>query len=204
MTAFRLLLRALVTGPARRRPIRAVLPVFGVAVGVASVAAIQHANRSVAESFRESAQAIAGRSDLVVVGARGVPIADLDRLRFLWSVGSFAPLVSGNAVLGDGSREVVALLGTDYGGDVAIRDMRLVAPSTAQGRMALSSPGSVLAPVPFARRHHLSIGSRLLLVAGGVRAEVTVAGLLELSGLARASGGDVLVTDVFTAGRLLG
>lgn len=204
MTGFSLLLRALVTGPARRRPIRVLLPVFGVAVGVASVAAIQHANASVAESFRESARAIAGKSDLVVVGARGVPLADLGRLTFLWRVGSFAPLVSGSVVLGDGSREVVALLGTDYGGDAAIRDMRLVAPSTARGRMMLSSPGSVLAPVPFARRHRLQVGSRVPLVAGGVRAEVTVAGLLELTGLARASGGDVLVTDVFTAGRLLG
>ncbi|HSD72921.1 MAG TPA: FtsX-like permease family protein, partial [Thermoanaerobaculia bacterium] len=115
-----------------------------------------------------------------------------------------APLVSGNAVLGDGSRVGVSLLGTDYGGGAAIRELRLVAPSTARGRMALSSPGSVLAPVPFARRHDLRIGSRVPLIAGGVRSEVTVAGLLELSGLARASGGDVLVTDVFTAGRILG
>jgi putative ABC transport system permease protein len=204
MTAFRLVFRALVTGPARRRPIRALVPVLGVAVGVAAVAAIHHANRSVTESFRESARSIAGRSDLVVVGAAGVPLEELERLRFLWRVGSFAPLVSGNAVLADGSGEVVAILGTDYGGESSIREMRLVAPSTAAGRLALSSPGSALAPVPFAKRHGLAIGSRLPLVAGGVRAEVTIAGLLELSGLARASGGDVLVTDVFTAARLLG
>ncbi|HEV8611254.1 MAG TPA: FtsX-like permease family protein [Thermoanaerobaculia bacterium] len=204
MTAFRLVFRALVTGPARRRPIRALVPVLGVAIGVAAVAAIHHANRSVTESFRESARSIAGRSDLVVVGAAGVPLEELERLRFLWRVGSFAPLVSGNAVLADGSGEVVAILGTDYGGEASIREMRLVAPSTAAGRLALSSPGSALAPVPFAKRHGLAIGSRLPLVVGGVRAEVTIAGLLELSGLARASGGDVLVTDVFTAARLLG
>ena len=204
MTGFGLVFRALVTGPARRRPIRALLPVAGVAVGVAAVAAIHHANRSVTESFRESARAIAGKSDLVVVGARGVPLEELEGMRFLWRVGSFAPLVSGNAVLSDGSGEVIAILGTDYGGDSSIREMRLAAPTTASGRLALSSPGSALAPLPFAKRHGLRIGSRVPLTAGGVRAEVTIAGLLEVSGLARASGGDVLVTDIFTAARLLG
>jgi putative ABC transport system permease protein len=204
VTSFRLIFRALVTGPARRRPIRALVPVLGVAIGVSAVAAIHHANRSVSESFRDSARAIAGKSDLAVVGARGVPLEDLERLRFLWRIGSFAPLVSGSVVMADGTGEVVAILGTDYGGDGSVREMRLIAPSTAAGRVALASPGSVLVPEPFAARHRLEIGSRVPLVAGGMRVEVTVAGLLELSGLARASGGDVLVTDVFTAQRLLG
>ncbi len=204
MNCFRLVLRALVTGPARRRPIRALLPIVGVAVGVAAVAAIHHANRSVTESFGESARAVAGRSDLAVVGARGVPLDAIGSLSFLWRVGSIAPLVSGSAVLDDGSREVVAIFGTDYGSDGGVREMRLIRPATASGRVRLISPGSVLVPVSFAARHGLREGSRISLVAGGRRTEVSVSGLLELSGLARASGGDALVTDVFTAGRLLG
>ena len=204
MRSFRLVLRALVTGPARRRPIRAFLPIVGVAVGVSAVAAIHHANRSVTESFSQSARAVTGRSDLAVVGARGVPLAAIESLNFLWRIGAIAPLVSGSAVLDDGSREVIAILGTDYGGDGSVREMRLVKPTTAAGRVRILSSGSVLVPIPFAARHRLRIGSRIFLVAGGRRAEVSVGGLLELSGLARASGGDVLVTDVFTAGRLLG
>jgi putative ABC transport system permease protein len=204
MRSFRLVLRALVTGPARRRPIRAFLPVVGVAVGVSAVAAIHHANRSVTESFGESARAVAGRSDLAIVGARGVPLAAIEPLGFLWRIGSIAPLVSGSAVLDDGSREVVAIFGTDYGGDGGVREMRLVEPTTAAGRVRTFSSGSVLVPLPFAARHRLRVGSRISLVAGGRRTEVSVGGLLELSGLARASGGDVLVTDVFTAGRILG
>lgn len=204
MRSFVLVLRALVTGPARRRPIRAFLPIVGVAVGVAAVAAIHHANRSVTESFGASARAVAGRSDLAVVGARGVPLDAIGALSFLWRIGSIAPLVSGSAVLADGSREVVAILGTDAGDDGSVREMQLVGPSTAAARVRIVSSGSVLVPLPFAQRHGLRVGSRLSLVAGGRRAEVSVGGLLELSGLARASGGDVLVTDVFTAGRLLG
>ncbi len=204
MKSFGMVLRALVTGPARRRPIRAFLPIVGVAVGVSAVAAIHHANRSVTESFSVSARAVAGRSDLAVVGARGVPLDAIGRLSFLWRIGSIAPLVSGSAILADGSREVVAILGTDSGDDGRVREMRLVGPTTAAGRVRIVSSGSVLVPLPFADRHRLGVGSRISLVAGGRRVEVSVGGLLELSGLARASGGDVLVTDVFTAERLLG
>jgi putative ABC transport system permease protein len=176
----------------------------GVAIGVAAVAAIHHANRSVTDSFRESARAVTGRSDLAIVGAHGVPLDAIRPLEFLRRVASIAPLLSGSAVVDDGSREIVALLGVDYGGDPNVREMRLVEPKTAAGRVGMVASGSVLVPVPFATRHRLRVGSRLPLVVGGARTEVPVGGLLELSGLARASGGDIVVTDVFTAGRLLG
>jgi hypothetical protein len=71
MSGFRILFRALVSGPARRRPQRAVLPVIGVAVGVAAAAAIAHANGSVTESFREAAASLSGKSDFVVTGVAG-------------------------------------------------------------------------------------------------------------------------------------
>ena len=45
---------------ARRHPVRVLLPTIGVAIGVAAVAAIHHANRSVTASFREAAAAISG------------------------------------------------------------------------------------------------------------------------------------------------
>lgn len=204
MRAFRLVLRALVTGPARRRPVRALLPVLGVAVGVAAIAAIQHANRCVTASFRESARAVAGRSDFTIVGAAGVPLEAMATLRFLWPVGAFTPLVTGSAVIADGAGEVVTVFGTDYDGTGGVREMRLAAPATGSARVALAAPGSVFVPVPLAKRRALALGSRIPLVCGGVRTDLAVAGLLELTGLARAAGGDVLVTDVLTAGRLLG
>lgn len=204
MSAFRLVLRALVSGPARRRPVRALLPVLGVAVGVASIAAIQHANRSVTASFRESARAVAGRSDFTIVGAAGVPLEAIETLRFLWPLGAFTPLVTGSAVITDGAGEVITIFGTDYDGSGGVREMRLAAPAAGSARVALAAPGSVLVPLPLANRRALTVGSRIPLVSGGVRTDVAVVGLLELSGLARAAGGDVLVTDVFTAGRILG
>jgi putative ABC transport system permease protein len=211
---FHLVLRALVTGPARSRPARVVLPVAGVAIGVAAAAAIHHANDSVSASFREAADAVAGRTDFVVTGAAGIPVRDLGALGFVWSMGSLAPAVTGTAVVQDGAgagerspegtREVVQILGIDWGGDSVVRDIRLVEAPGASARARLLKGDAVLVPEPFARRHALAVGSTLAIVAGGAPRRVGVAGILELSGVARASGGDILVTDLFTAQRLLG
>jgi len=205
VSGFALVFRALITGPARRHPIRVLLPVIGVAIGVAAVAAIHHANRSVTASFQDAAAAVSGRSDLVVTGAAGIRVEALEALAFLWPIGSFAPAVSGSAVIDDGSREVAQVLGVDWGGDGAVRDVQLVDPAgTAARSELLARTGSVFVSVPFAARHHLAPGAEIALVAGGVRHRARIGGILELSGLARASGGDILVTDIFTAQDLLG
>jgi len=205
VSGFSLIFRALISGPARRHPIRVLLPTIGVAIGVAAVAAIHHANRSVTASFRDAASAVSGKSDFVVTGTAGIPTDRLAALSFLWPIGSFAPAVTGSAVLDDGSREVAQILGVDWGGDGEVREVRLVAPAGAAARKELLvGKGSVLVSVPFADRHHLAPGAEISLVAGGVRHRVRVGGILELSGLARASGGDILVTDIFTAQGLLG
>ncbi|HEY1250384.1 MAG TPA: FtsX-like permease family protein [Thermoanaerobaculia bacterium] len=225
-SGFRLVLRALVTGPALRRPARVALPVLGVAIGVAAAAAIHHANDSVTASFREAAASVAGRTDFVVTGVAGIPVGDLASLAFVWRMGSLAPAVTGVAVLRDRARaglddrpqgvvqgrtqdaidqeEVLQVLGIDWGGDSVVRDIRLVAAPGPSVRGRLLEGGAVLVPESLARRHGLSTGSVLSIVAGGEPRRVTVAGILALSGVARASGGDLLVTDLFTAQRLLG
>ncbi|MEP6994269.1 MAG: FtsX-like permease family protein [Acidobacteriota bacterium] len=204
MKGFWLIFRALITGPARRRPARVVLPIAGVAIGVAAGAAIHHANRSVTASFAEAASAVSGRTDFVVTGIAGVRLEDLGALAFLWRLGSFAPAVTGTAVVDDGSQEVVQVLGIDWGGDAAVRDLRLIAPSAMASRASLLDRDAVFVAVPFAARHRLSVGNPLRILAGGTPQRVTVGGILELSGVARAWGGDILVTDLFTAQRLLG
>ena len=168
------------------------------------MAAIHHANRSVTQSFRDAASVVSGRSDFTVTGVSGVPVESLRAFSFLWSIGSFAPAVTGVAVLEDGSGEIVDLLGVDIGGDSAVRDWSLL---DSDARGAVESAGtrdSVFVPEGFARRHALAPGSRLRVVAGGVPRTLRVAGRIATSGIARAAGDELLVTDVFTAQKLLG
>src|SRR5262249_30823646 len=142
---------------------------------------------------KEAADAVAGRTDFVVTGAAGIPVGDLAALAFLWRMGSFAPAVTGTAIF---RNEVLQVLGIDWGGDSVVRDIRLVAAPGPSVRARLLEGGAVLVPESLARRHGLSAGSELSIVAGGEPRRVTVAGILELSGVARASGGDLLVTDL--------
>ncbi|MCA1611225.1 MAG: FtsX-like permease family protein [Acidobacteria bacterium] len=204
MLAFRFVVRALVTGPARRHPLRLVLPVAGVAIGVAAIAAIHHANRSVTESFRAAAASVAGRSDFTVSGPAGVPLEALRAFSFLWDVGSFAPAVTGIVVLQDGTGEAADLLGVDIAGDGAVRSWELVSPADRASLVRLSGQNTVFVSETFARRHALRPGSPMRVVAGGVPRVLTVGGLLRFSGIARAAGEDLVITDLTTAQRILG
>jgi hypothetical protein len=151
-----------------------------------------------------------------VTGAAGIPVDDLAALGFLWRIGSFAPAVTGTAILvapegaqkenvSDGAppfalritgegKVVTCFIGSGAG---------TAGTAGTAGRRLLSG-NAVLVPEPLARRRGLSAGSELSIVAGGAPRRVTVAGILELTGVARASGGDLLITDLFTAQRLLG
>jgi putative ABC transport system permease protein len=202
--ALGLVLRSLVTGPGRRHPMRLVLPVVGVAVGVAAIAAIYHANRSVTESFREAAASVSGRSDFTIAGVGGIPVDAMHRLAFVWDSGSFAPSVTGTLVLQDGTGEAVDLLGVDMGGDRSVRDWELVEPTDRTRLFAAASGDAILLTVPFARRHGLSVGSRVPVVAGGVPRTLTVGGLFVFQGVAKAAADDIAVADLFTAQRILG
>src|SRR5262249_36071938 len=173
MKALLLLVRALVAGPARKHPLRIALPVAGVAIGVAAVAAIHHANRSVTQSFRDAAATLAGRSDFVVTGAVGVPSEALRSLAFLWGRASFAPVVSGTVVVVR-SGEVVPLLGIDPGGDRVVRDLKVAGGGRPEG---LLGENAVFVTEGFARRQGLKPGDNLNIVAPGVTPRVPITAL---------------------------
>jgi putative ABC transport system permease protein len=199
-----LLFSGLVVRPARRHPLRTLVSVAGVAIGVGAVCAIHRANRSVTDSFRQAVDAVSGNTRLSVEGIDGIPESAGERLRWIWEVGAFAPVVDRFAVCGDGTDEPVEIFGVDVTAEDPVRRYRLVAPTAGADLRALFAPDAVLAPASFARRHGLAAGSELALFANGRRHVVRIAGILELLGPARASGGQVLVTGLRHAQRLFG
>jgi putative ABC transport system permease protein len=199
-----LLFAGLVLRPAKAHPLRVLLSIAGVAIGVGAVCAIHRGNRSVTDSFRSGVEAISGAAKLTVEGVDGVPESAAAPLRWIWDLGAFAPVVDRFAVCGDGSDEPVEVLGVDVTAEDAVRRYRLVSPGAASDLRALLSPDAVLAPEAFARRHRLGVGSALPLLAHGRRRTVRIAGLLEPVGPARASGGQILVTGIRHAQRIFG
>ncbi len=200
----RLLFAGLVLRPARTHPLRVLLSVAGVAIGVAAVCAIHRGNRSVTDSFREGVETISGATRLTVEGVDGVPESAAAPLRWIWEVGAFAPVVDRFAVCGDGSDEPVEVLGVDVTAEGPVRRYRLVSPRASSDLRELFSPDAVLAPLAFARRHRVSAGSQFPILAHGRRHVVRIVGILEPIGPARASGGQVLVTGLRQAQKIFG
>ncbi len=187
----------LVLRPLRRDPLRALLSVAGVAIGVAAVCAIHRANESVVASFRGAVESISGKARLTVRGVAGLPDEAGAKLRWLWEIGSFAPAVDRFAVVADGTDEPVEILGVDPTSEASVRSYRLIAPRA--GLEKLFEKDAALAPVAFVRRHRATLGTRIPLFANGREGAVVLAGILEFTGPARASGGQVLVTGLRTA-----
>ena len=200
MKDFVSILRALITGPAlRHRPPASSCRSSVWPSGVAAVAAIHHANRSVSASFRDAARTCRGTKRLRRAGNGGVPVESLGALAFLWPVASFAPAVTGSAL---DRRRARSRPGPRHGlGRRRGRARRAAHPPRDRGRaVAGSSRGARCScRSPLRPGTDFGRGRTLSLIAGGRPRTVSVGGMLELSGVAKASGGRPLVTDVFTA-----
>jgi len=199
-----LLFSGLVARPAVRRPLRTVVSIAGVAIGVGVVVAIHRANRSVTDSFRQAVDAISGSTRLTVEGVDGVPEDAGGRLRWLWDTGAFAPVIDRFAVCGDGTDEPVEVLGIDITAEDPVRRYRLAGAGHTGDLRSLFEPDAVLVPDAFARRHRLRVGDRFPIFANGRRSVVRITGVLEPVGPARASGGQLLVAGLRHAQRLFG
>ena len=210
MRGVRPLLAPLLLRPLRQDRSRFALTVAGIAVGVATMAAILLANASVLRSFTETVDAVAGRAGLTVLAdGPGIPEEALERLAWLRPRGvAIVPAVSATVALGGPGGEVVELLGIDPVTDPAVRDYRFVAETAAAASLerlfAVFRRDAVLVPAPLAARLGLSPGGELTVLAGGAARRMRVAGVLELEGAARAAAGSVLFADLATAQEVLG
>ncbi len=201
------LLAPLLLRPLRRDRLRFALTVSGIAVGVATVAAIRLANSSVLSSFSRTVDLVAGKASLTVLAdGPGIPEGTLERLAWVRSQGvSLVPALSVTAALGTPDGEVVELLGVDPLSDGSARDYRFASgPRALADAFAVFEPGAVLVSETFAARHGLSRGSPLPLLAGGARRSLHVAGILRAEGVARAASGSLLVADLATVQEVAG
>lgn len=196
--------RALVLRPIVREKTRTLLTVLGIAVGVAVVVAIQLANQSALRAFRESVDAVAGRANYQVVPEAGALNEQLLlKLQPFWSDGvRFAPVIDVEGV-DVATQQPIRMLAVDLLSDLHFRDYRY---ARIEGT-ALESffrPDAVIVPAPFAREHHLALGSPLTLSILGIQRTMNVRGILEARGPATAFNGAIVVCDIATAQKAFG
>jgi putative ABC transport system permease protein len=193
------ILNPLVLRPIVREKTRTMLTVAGIAVGVAVVVAIQLANQSALRAFRESVDAVAGRANYQIVPeAAALSEAVLLRLQPFWSDGvRFAPVIDVEGV-DVATQQPIRLLAVDLLSDLHFRDYRY---ARIQGSALQSffADDAVIVPAPFAREHHLVLGSPLTLNIRGIRRTMAVRGILQARGPATAFNGAIVICDIATA-----
>jgi putative ABC transport system permease protein len=128
---YRLMLR-----PLWQEPVRAILTILAVTLGVAVVLAIDLAGTAAAGSFRASMETLAGDNDLEIVAAGGVPETVIGTLAALPYSIRILPRIEDSAVIAD-TQQTIPLIGLD-----------LVAESSLASNAESSSPrlNELLAP----------------------------------------------------------
>jgi putative ABC transport system permease protein len=186
-------------------PWQTLVPLLGVALGVAAAVAIDLAKHSADQSFRLSTASVVGRaSHALVGGSSGIDESIYRRLRVERGLRASAPVVEGSLRLRDRS---LGLLGIDPYADAPMRPhLAPLLQSTGNITAALlTRPGAVLVSTETATALGLAAGETLEAIAGGRRQRIEVIGLLApVDRLSRVALRDLVVCDISTAQELLG
>jgi putative ABC transport system permease protein len=178
-------------------PLRSLLTVFGVAVGVATLVGIAAINRSVLRAFRSTVDTVAGKAELVVTGAQtGFDEAVLERVRATPGVAHASGAVSVVAAVDGRPGERLYVMGLDFLDDGFFRDLEGVdrdVGGLADDLEFLNSTDRVLLGERYAHGRGLKAGDVVRLLTPTGAQDFTVHGLLRETGPVKAFGGAVAV-----------
>lgn len=185
-----------------QRPLRTLLTVAGVALGVSASVAVRTANLDVLRSFEEAVLTVAGPTTLEVAGGEvGLDERVIVTLRNVPGVVSAAPVVLQTAIrTGDGSNgAAVQVLGLDLLAEFDQRGFRLVEQPSGNPLQALLDPESLYLGRKLAAEWNLSVGDRVALQVGTGRVTCRVAGILQETSGRPSSWDRLAVMDIAAA-----
>jgi putative ABC transport system permease protein len=184
------------------RPLRALLTVLGVTIGVGLFVAIHAINASTLTFFRDNVTAMTGKASFTVFGGEaGFPEEKVDVVKAVPGVEAAVPMIESRVRLdaGPGHRgQTIVVLGIDLLQESAVRSYK-----TEGGADIIEDPleflnqeDSIIVTATFARDHGLELDSpvELLTVLGKKR--FVVRGLLTDDGAAKAYGGGIAIMDI--------
>ena len=177
-------------------PLRSLLVVVGIALGVAVLVASQATSRSMLISFEELVERVAGRADLMVVGNQsGIENELVSRFAEVEGVQHVAAALEVTTHLA-GDRQPLLVLGVDFLGDTHFLPFQ---PGPGQKNVVedplafANEPTAILITQTLARRRGLKLDSQIKLLTSEGMKTFHVRGILEDSGPAASFGGQVAV-----------
>ena len=193
VAAWCVVLYRLIVRPLATDPVRALLTVAAVALGVAVIVAVDLASEASMGSFRSSMESLQGSASYEITQVGGIPDTVYGELARLAEPLAFSPRVEGFARL-PATGEEVPLFGVDLVGDTRLGSAGAM---RRPGISGLADGRSVWATASLG----VSPGETLELVAGDRRLELEVQGVLD-SGSATAA--RFVLMDIAPAQRALG
>ncbi len=175
-------------------PLRSLLVVFGIALGVAMLVATAAVNRSIHTAFVDAVGRVIGKSDLVVSGGEiGIPAELLEEIADVEGVAHVAPVLQITTRIASGGALLILgvdLLGdrhflpfTDAGGDDLLEDpLELI-----------NDPRGILVSKRLAEQSALPVGGTIRILTPDGAEDFHVRGILVDEGPAASYGGQVAV-----------
>jgi putative ABC transport system permease protein len=198
LNAFLLILTAHLT----QRPLRTLLTVIGVALGVSASVAVRTANIDVLRSFESAVLTVAGPTTLEVSGGElGLDEQLITTVRRVSDVTSASPVILQTAVrMSDGRPgQAVQVLGLDLLDEVNARGFRFSDQPEERVLATVLSPEGVLLGRKLASAWNLSAGDRLDLQIGTRTVTCRVAGILHDASGRSSSWDRLAVMDIAAA-----
>jgi len=197
-------IRALLLAAARfywRHPLRLVLAITGVALGIAVFVGVELANDSARRAFAETESQLVGRATHALVGVGGeVPNALYRNLRRTFGPLVAAPVVEIEVRIPERGTESYVLLGIDPVEELAFRQYAGAgAPNQSAALGLMADFGSVLVPRTLAQELGLEIGAQFTLVPEGLQpTTLTIAGFVGTADTGTTTANLPLVADIAT------
>jgi putative ABC transport system permease protein len=184
----------------RTKPLRAVLTVLGIALGVALFVAIGAINASTLGFFRDNVGSMTGRATFTVMGSEaGFPEEKVDVVKGVHGVEAAVPMVE-SRVRFDGPAgrrsQSLVVLGIDLLQESAVRAYQNDDAVVEDPLEFLNQADSIIVTRTFADENHLANESPLELLTAYGKKRFVVRGILSPTGPAKAFGGAVAIMDI--------
>lgn len=196
-----MILRSLWLRPTQAHPVRALMTVLGVAIGVAAVVSTLLASRAAVASMTGDVASIAGAARLEVTRPGGIAMADIELLRPVCDEALLVPIIEGTALVPE-MGELVRILGVDLLVDSQARSIELSAPDLQAARDELLFGNGAAMASSLAGQLSLQPGDDLELVVRSRKTSLEVVATFEPERFGSAWE-RVLLVDVAVAQELL-
>lgn len=172
----------LIRAHALQQPFRALLSLIGVALGVVASIAIGTANVEVLRSFERAVTTVAGPATLEIFGRDlGVDETIITTVRAIAGVGTAVPVIEESVVVVEDEHrgEGIQVLGLDLLAEVGTRGFQVEQATAENALNDLLAPDALYLGRQAAAGLNLRVGDTMNVDAGGHRATLRVAGLLQ-------------------------